>query len=133
MIARLPIMIALCLTCAVGLASAQNAALSDSELNLTVGHWVASGVSFQSGSTAHPFAIDVKRVGDKIQVTVPSELKLAGGQVYILARAGDRIFRHIDDAGRIVELSLASTTRATLLVTGSGGDGRITWQLEHKV
>lgn len=131
MLTRLLTIVALLLPCAAGLAAAQHAAAPDSELDQAAGHWVAANVSFQSGNSAHPFAIDVQRVGDKIQLTVPSELNLAGGQVYILARSGDRIFRHVDDAGRIVELSLANATRAMLLVTGSGGDGRITWQLQR--
>ena len=118
--------LAVCLMCMARVAGAQAAALDQS-----LGHWVADGVTFQSGATAHPFAIDVRRVGDSIQVTVPSELKLTGGPVYILTRAGPKVFRHVDDTGRIVEFAGASATRATLLITGSGGDGRVTWQLHR--
>ena len=121
----------LLLPCAARLAAAQHSAAPDSEFAQVAGHWVAADVSFQSGNSAHPFAIDVKRVGDKIQVTLPAELKLEAGSVYVLARAGVGVFRHVDNAGRIVELSLTSPAHATLLITGGGGDGRITWQLRR--
>ena len=117
------------LLCTVRVAPAQNVAAPDSDLSRSVGHWVASGVSFQSRGRAHPFAVDVSRVGDRLRVTVPAELTLAGGKVYLLARAGGGVFRHVDDAGRRVEFSLTSRDHASLLVTGSAGDGRVTWQL----
>lgn len=113
--------------CLIGIARVAAAQGFDQNL----GHWVADGVTFQSGAAAHPFAVDVQRHGDSIQVTVPAELQLTGGRVYILSRVGPRVFRHVDDTGRIVEFSGASATRATLLITGSGGDGRITWQLHR--
>ena len=121
-----------CLTCAAFPAAAQNRATADSDFIRSVGHWVASGVSFQSGDATHPFAVEVQRVGDKLQATLPVELKLAGGHVYQLARAGAGVFRHVDGAGRIVELTLTGQNRASLLITGSGGDGRVTWQLTRK-
>jgi len=117
------------LLCGVGPASAQSRAAGDSGLDRAIGHWVASGVSFQSGNAARPFAVDVKRTDGQLQITVPVELKLAGGQVYTLERTGPGVFRHVDAAGRIVELSLTAANRASLLITGSGGDGRVTWQL----
>jgi hypothetical protein len=121
-----------CLTCAAGSAAAQNRVSPDSDLARSVGHWVASGVSFQSGDATHPFAVEVQRVGDQLQATLPVELKLAGGHVYQLARAGTGVFRHVDGVGRIVELTLTGQNRASLLITGSGGDGRVTWQLTRK-
>ena len=117
------------LLCGAYSVAAQNRAASDSDLTRSVGHWTASGVSFQSGGAAHPFAVEVQPAGDQLQATLPAELKLAGGQVYLLARAGTGVFRHVDDAGRIVEFTLTGPNRASLLVTGSGGDGRVTWQL----
>jgi hypothetical protein len=121
-----------CLTSPAGSAAAQNRVSPDSDLARSVGHWVASGVSFQSGDATHPFAVEVQRVGDQLQATLPVELKLAGGHVYQLARAGTGVFRHVDGAGRIVELTLTGQNRASLLITGSGGDGRVTWQLTRK-
>ena len=112
-------------------AAAQNRAAADSDLTRTTGHWTASGVTFQSDGAAHQFAVELKRVGDQIQATLPGELKLAGGQAYLLGRVGPGIFRHVDDAGRIVEFTLTGQDRASLLVTGSGGDGRVTWQLSR--
>src|ERR1051325_1938900 len=88
------------LLCTVRFAPAQNAAAPDSDVSRSVGHWVASGVSFQSRGTAHPFAVDVSRVGDRLRVTVPAELRLAGGEVYLLAPAGGGGFRHVDGRGR---------------------------------
>ena len=121
-----------CLTCAAVSAAAQNRVSPDSDLTRSVGHWVASGVSFQSGDARHPFAVEVQRVGDQVQATLPVELKLPGGQVYQLARAGAGVFRHVDGAGRVVELTLTGQNRASLLITGSGGDGRVTWQLTRR-
>jgi len=111
--------------------AAQNRAAADPDLTRTSGHWTASGVTFQSGGAAHPFAVELKRVGDQLQATLPAELRLAGGQAYLLGRAGPGVFRHVDDAGRIVEFTLTGQDRASLLVTGSGGDGRVTWQLSR--
>jgi hypothetical protein len=62
---------------------------------------------------------------------LPAELTLARGSVYVLARTGNGVFRHADEAGRIVEFSLTASNRAALLITGSGGDGRVTWQLSR--
>jgi hypothetical protein len=112
-------------------AAAQNRAAAEADLTRTTGHWTASGVTFQSGGAARPFAVELKRVGDQVQATLPAELKLAGGQVYLLGRVGPGVFRHVDDAGRIVEFTLTGQDRASLLVTGSGGDGRVTWQLSR--
>jgi hypothetical protein len=112
-------------------AAAQSRAVADSDLTRSAGQWTASGVTFQSGGAAHPFAVEVKRVGDQLQATLPAELKLAGGQVYLLARAGRGLFRHVDDAGRVVEFTLTEQNRASFLVTGSGGDGRVMWQLKR--
>jgi hypothetical protein len=121
-----------CLTCAAVSAAAQKRVSPDSDLARSVGHWVASGVSFQSGEATHPFAVEVERAGDRLQATLPVELKLPGGHVYQLARAGAGVFRHADGAGRIVEFTLTGQNRASLLITGSGGDGRVTWQLTRK-
>jgi len=121
-----------CLTCAAVSAAAQNRVSPESDLTRSVGHWVASGVSFQSGDATHPFAVEVRRVGEQLEATLPVELKLAGGHVYQLARAGAGVFRHVDGDGRIVELTLTGQNRASLLITGSGGDGRVTWQLTRK-
>jgi len=112
-------------------AAAQNRTAADSDVTRTTGHWTASGVTFQSGGTAHPFAVELQRVGDQLQATLPPELKLAGGPVYLLGRAGPGVFRHVDDAGRIIQFTLAGPDRASLLVTGSRGDGRVTWQLSR--
>jgi hypothetical protein len=117
------------LICGASLASAQHRAAADSDLDRGVGHWVASGVSFQSGTSAHHFTVEVTSVGDQLQATLPAELKLAGGRVYLLARAAGGVFRHADDEGRVVQFSLTGPNRASLLVTGRGGDGRVTWQL----
>ena len=124
-----PILVAAWLICTVSSGSAQSRAASDSELDRSIGHWVATGVSFQSGNTAHPFAVDVKRADSRLQITLPAELKLEGGPVYVLARTRSGVFRHADEAGRIVEFSVTANNRASLLITGSGGDGRVTWQL----
>jgi len=123
------VILAAWLMCGVRLAPAQNRAAADSDLDRTIGRWVARGVSFQSAGEPHPFTIEVKRVGDQLHVAVPAELKLAGGRAYLLTRAGVGMFRHVDHAGRVVELSLTGPDRASLLVTGAGGDGRVTWQL----
>jgi len=120
------------LACTLHPASAQSPAAPDSELDRSAGTWVACGVFFGSGQAAHPFTVDVKRVGTQLQVTLPTELKLAGGQVYRLDRSGAGVFRHVDRSGRVVELSLESATRAALLITGAGGDGRITTQLTRR-
>jgi len=56
---------------------------------------------------------------------------VATGQAYLLGPVGPGVFRHVDDAGRIVEFTLTGQDRASLLVTGSGGDGRVTWQLSR--
>ena len=120
------------LLCGASSAAAQNRAAADSALMRSPGHWAASGVTFQSGGAAHPFAVDVKRAGDQLKVTVPTELKLAGGQAYLLSRVGPGVFRHVDDADRIVEFTLTGPDHASLLVTGSGGDGRVTWQLTRQ-
>ncbi len=124
-----PILVAAWLICTVSSGSAQSRAASDSDLDRSIGHWVATGVSFQSGSTAHPFAVDVKRADSRLQITLPAELKLEGGPVYMLARTSSGVFRHADEAGRIVEFSVTASNSASLLMTGSGGDGRVTWQL----
>src|SRR5439155_20019936 len=63
------------------------------------------------------------------QISVPPELALPGGRTYQLDRAAPGVFRHVEGAGRVVEFSLKSATSASLLITGSGGDGRRTWQL----
>jgi hypothetical protein len=125
------ILVAAWLICTVSPGSAQSRAASDSDLDRSIGHWVATGVSFQSGDQGHPFAVDVKRADSRLQITLPAELKLAGGSVYVLARTGNGVFRHADEAGRIVEFSLTASNRAALLITGSGGDGRVTWQLSR--
>ncbi len=123
------ILVAAWLMCTVSSGSAQSRSASDSDLDRSIGHWVARGVSFQSGDTAHPFAIDVKRAASRLQITLPAELKLEGGPVYVLARTSRGVFRHADEAGRIVEFSVTAGNRASLLIAGSGGDGRVTWQL----
>ncbi len=120
------------LACASHPASAQGRAAADSELDRNVGEWVASGVFFGSGAAVHPFALDVKRVGSQLQVTLPTELVLPGGQVYLLDRTGAGVFRHVDRSGRVVELSLESSPRASLLITGTGGEGRVTTQLTRR-
>jgi hypothetical protein len=112
--------------------SAQSRAATDAELDRTAGTWVANGVFFGSSQAVHPFSVDVKRDRSQLRVTVPTELKLPAGQVYLLDRAGAGTFRHVDGSGRIVELSVASPTRASLLITGTGGDGRITTQLTRR-
>jgi hypothetical protein len=71
----------------------------------------------------------VKRADSRLHVTLPAELKLEGGPVYVLERTSSGVFRHADEAGRIVEFSVTASNRASLLITGSGGDGRVTWQL----
>jgi len=124
-----PIFVAASLICTVSSGSAQSRAASDSDLDRSIGHWVATGVSFQSGNTAHPFAVDVKRADSRLQIALPAELKLEGGPVYMLARTSSGVFRHADEVGRIVEFSVTAGNRASLLITGSGGDGRVTWQL----
>ena len=124
-----PIFVAASLICTVSSGSAQSRAASDSDLDRSIGHWVATGVSFQSGNTAHPFAVDVKRADSRLQITLPAELGLEGGPVYVLARTSSGVFRHADEAGRIVEFSVTASNRASLVITGSGGDGRVTWQL----
>lgn len=111
--------------------AAQNRATADSDLTRSTGHWTAAGVTFQSGEAAHAFAVELKRVGDQLEATLPAELKLAGGQVYLLGRVGPGVFRHVDEAGRTIEFVLTGRDRASLLVTGSGGDGRVTWQLNR--
>ncbi len=123
---------ALWLICTVSSAAAQSPAAGDSDLDRSIGHWVASGVSFQSGNAAHPFAVDVKPVDGKLQITLPAELKLAGGRVYTLARASSGVFRSVDSAGRIVEFSVTVLNRASLLITGREGDGRVTWRLTRR-
>ena len=123
-------------------AAAQKATAADSDLTGIAGHWTASGVTLQSGAAAHPssmelsdaahpFTVVIKQVGDQLQVTFPAELKLESGREYLLARAGPGVFRHVDDVGRIVELTLTGPDRASLLITKSGGDGRVTCQLER--
>ena len=130
--ARLSSILALAwLISTVNSASAQGRTAADSDLARSIGHWVATGVSFQSGNAAHPFAVDVKRAEGQLQITLPAELKLDGGSVYLLARTGNGMFRHADEAGRIVEFSMTAVNRASLLITGTGGDGRITWQLSR--
>ena len=129
MFARHLTVFALLLSSATILLAAPHSAVPDSDLDQAIGHWVASGVSFQSGNRAHPFAIDIERVRNKIQVTLPPDIKLKGGLVCVLARTGAGVFRHVDAARRIVELSLPDASHATLLITGSDGDGRVTWQL----
>ncbi len=123
------ILVAAWLICTVSSGLAQSRAASDSDLDRSIGHWVATGVSFQSGNTAHPFAVDVKRADSRLQIALPAELKLEGGPVYMLARTSSGVFRHADEVGRIVEFSVTAGNRASLLITGSGGDGRVTWQL----
>ena len=111
-------------------ASAQTLSVPDSELAQGVGHWVAYWVSFQSGEGPAPsFGVDVKRVGNQLQATLPPELALATGATYLLDRASAGVFRHTDAAGRVVEFSVRSSHGASLVVTGRGGDGRFTWQL----
>jgi len=68
-----------CLTCAAVSAAAQNRVSPDSDLTRSVGHWVASGVSFQSGDGTHPFAVEVRRVGEQLQATLPVELNWPAG------------------------------------------------------
>ena len=123
------ILVAAWLICTVSSGSAQSRSAADSALDRSIGHWVAPGVSFQSGNTAHPFAVDLKRADSRLQITLPAELKLEGGPVYMLARTSSGVFRHADEAGRIVEFSVTASNSASLLMTGSGGDGRVTWQL----
>ena len=123
------ILVAAGLIWTVSSGSAQSRSAADSDLDRSIGHWVATGVSFQSGNTAHPFAVDLKRAESRLQITLPAELKLARGPVYELARTSRGVFRHADEAGRIVEFSVTAGNRASLLITGSGGDGRVTWQL----
>ena len=123
------ILVAAGLTCTVSSGSAQSRSAADSDLDRSIGHWVAPGVSFQSGNTAHPFAVDLKRADSRLHITLPAELKLERGPVYELARTSRGVFRHADEAGRIVEFSVTAGNRASLLITGSGGDGRVTWQL----
>jgi len=120
---------AACLTFGASSASGQRPAPADSELARSAGHWVASGVSFQSGRATHPFAVDVKPMEHRLQISVPPELALPGGRTYQLDRAAPGVFLHVDGAGRVVEFSPKSATSASLLITGSGGDGRVTWQL----
>jgi len=115
-------------------ASAQTLSVPDSELAQGTGHWVAYWVSFQvsfqSGEGPAPsFGVDVKRVGNQLQATLPPELALAAGTTYLLDRASAGVFRHTDAAGRVVEFSIRSSHGASLVVTGRGGDGRFTWQL----
>ncbi|SRR5712692_6661587 len=107
----------------------QHPSVPDSELAQGVGHWVASGVVFQSGRASHRFAIDVKRLGNELQASLPPELVLPGGTTYLLDRASAGVFRHIDAAGRVVEFSVRSPRTAVLVITGSWGDSRVTWQL----
>src|SRR6266702_3990863 len=80
------ILVAAWLICTVSSGSAQSRSAADSDLDRSIGHWVATGVSFQSGNTAHPFAVDLKRADSRLQITLPAELKLEGGPVYELAR-----------------------------------------------
>src|SRR5207249_10006712 len=87
---------ALWLICTVSSAAAQSPAAGDSDLDRSIGHWVASGVSFQSGNAARHFAVDVKRADSQLEITLPAEVKLAAGQVYALARTRRGVFRHVD-------------------------------------
>ena len=123
-------------------AAAQDATAADSDLTRITGHWTSSGVTLQSGGAAHPstvelsdaahpFTVEIKRAGDHLQATLPAELKLESGREYLLARAGPGVFRHVDDLGRIVEFTLTGPDRASLLITKSGGDGRVTCQLKR--
>ncbi|HEX4575394.1 MAG TPA: hypothetical protein VH158_09695 [Gemmatimonadales bacterium] len=117
------------LVCGAYPVSAQGRSAADSELSRSIGRWEASGVSFQSGGAVRRFSVEVERVGDQLQATVPAELKLAGGQVYRLDRVGAGVFRYVDSAGRVVEFALTGENRASFVVVGRGGDGRVTWQL----
>ena len=110
-------------------ATAQHPSPADSGIAQSSGHWVASGVTFQSGRSAHPFAVDVRRIGNQIEARLPAELALSGGNTYLLSPVGHGVFRHVDAVGRVVEFALKSAHTATLVVTASGGDGRVTWQL----
>ena len=82
--------------CAGSAASCQSPAAGVSDLDRSIGHWVASGVSFQSGNAARHFAVDVKRADSQLEITLPAEVKLAAGQVYALARTRRGVFRHVD-------------------------------------
>jgi len=123
----------LCLTAVwlawVGPASAQSRAATDSDFARSAGRWAAPGVSFQSGGTSHQFVVEAKRVGNLLEVTLPKELALPGGQVYQLVRTGRGVFQHVDAVGRIVQFTRQAANRATLLITGTWGSGRVTWQL----
>ena len=121
------------LLCAASSAAAQNRADADSVLTQSAGQWTASGVSVQSGpftvDSSHAFTVDIQRQGDQLQITLPADLKLGTGRVYLLARTATGIFRYADGSGRIMEFTLTEPNRASLLITSAGGDGRITWQL----
>src|SRR5207247_10128167 len=103
-----PIFVAASLICTVSSGSAQSRAASDSELDRRIGHWMATGLSFESANTAHPFSVDVKRADSRLQIALPAELKLEGGPVYMLARTSSGVFRHADEVGRIVEVSVTA-------------------------
>src|SRR6266705_2274621 len=60
------ILVAAWLICTVSSGSAQSRSAADSALDRSIGHWVAPGVSFQSGNTAHPFAVDLKRADSRV-------------------------------------------------------------------
>ena len=113
-------------------ATAQRPSPADSGIAQSSGHWVASGITFQSGHSAHPFAVDVKRIGDQIEARLPPELAVPGGNTYLLSPVGHGVFRHVDAVGRVVEFALKSPHTASLVVTASGGNGRVTWQLTRR-
>jgi hypothetical protein len=109
---------------------AQQRTRADTLLDRSIGSWVAPGVSFQSGKTVHPFVVDIHRDGNRFRMVLPAELALKGGREYVLTPAGGGAFRHVDAQGRIVALELEP--RPQLVITGTHGDGRVTFQLERR-
>jgi hypothetical protein len=100
---------------------------SDSEV---FGVWRASGVRFESHGQSTLLEVHVTPIPGGIHLETPIALDLPGGHAFDLQPAGAMTFRATDRVGRVVTFRVVAH-RAELSVTGPGGSGAVTYQLDQ--
>ncbi|HEY2065095.1 MAG TPA: hypothetical protein VGG84_03995 [Gemmatimonadaceae bacterium] len=95
------------------------------------GVWRASHVVFGGNGGNVPLEIRVIPLPRGVRLEIPEVLKLPGGQTVDLMPIDARTYRATDAAGHVTTFRVLGPQRADLIVTGNGGSGAVTFQLDQ--
>jgi hypothetical protein len=104
---------------------------SGGQVSSATGIWRASHVSFGSNGKNVPLEIRVTLVPRGIRLEIPEVLKLPGGKTLDLLPIDARTYRATDSTGHVTTFRVLGPQRADFTVTGAGGTGPVTFQLDQ--